>query len=201
MHKVVFILILLNFFCFAGFSENFDFNITSEHARCHGGSSGKIDISILSGSPEFTLMLYNKKPSSRQKWLVKVSTENAVYTFDNLPAGKYYVAIEDSEGSHIEKEISVDEPEKLQADPITVERCFTTTEMNDAVLKANCRGGTEPYTYLWSENAGNQTSQLAENISPGIYRCFINDKNDCGTVSSTIFFDKKFFKECFPDSE
>ncbi len=201
MHKVIFILICLSFLYFKGFSENIDFNIISGQVKCYGESSGKIEIKIISGSPEFAVILYNKKPSARQKWLAKVSTENTSHTFDKLPAGYYYITIEDSKGSYIEKEIRIDEPEKLKADPITLEKCFTAPEKNDAVLRANCSGGTEPYTYLWSENAGNQTTRLAENISAGIYRCVINDKNNCGTVSATIFFDKKFYKECFPDSE
>jgi hypothetical protein len=201
MHKVIFILICINLFYFSGYSENIDININSEPVKCYGESSGKITITIISGEPEFTVRLYNDKPSSRQKCLAKVSTGNTHHSFDKLPADHYYITIEDSEGDYIEKEITLEEPEKLKADPITLEKCFTTPENNDAILRANCSGGTEPYTYLWSENTGNQTTQLAENISPGIYRCFINDRYNCGEVSATVFFDKKFFKECFPDSE
>lgn len=201
MHKVILILICINLFCFSGYSENIDIKINSEPVRCHGESSGKIAITIISGKPGFTVKLYNDKPSSRQKCLAKVSTDNTHHSFDKLPADHYFITIEDSEGDYIEKEINVEEPDKLKADPITLEKCFTTPENNDAVLKANCSGGTEPYSYLWSENTGNQTTQLAENISPGIYRCFINDRYKCGEVSATVFFDKKFFKECIPDSE
>ena len=201
MHKAIFILIYINFFYFTGYSENIDFNIISDPVRCYSESTGKITVNIISGNPEFTVKLYNNKPSARQKCLAKVSIKNTSHSFDELPADDYYITIEDSKGSYLQKEVRIDQPEKLKAEPITLEKCFTTPDKNDAVIKANSSGGTKPYSYAWSENAGNQTTQSAKNISAGIYRCIINDKYNCGAVSATIFFDKKFYKECFPDSE
>ena len=201
MHKVILILICVNIFYFTGYSEGIDFSVLSDPVRCYGESSGTITINIISGSPEFTVTLYNKKPSARQGYVTKVSTKSTSHLFDKLPADYYYITIKDSKGSYLQKEIKIDEPEKLKAEPITLEKCFTAPEHNDAVIKANCIGGTEPYTYSWSENTGSQTTQLARNISVGIYRCIINDMNNCGPVSATIFFDKKIYKECFPDSE
>lgn len=201
MHRIILIIISINIFYCAGFSENLDFDIISDPVKCYGESSGKITVSISSGNPEFTITLYNNKPSSRQKYLTKANIKNTSHTFGNLPADYYYITIEDSEGNYLQRESKIDQPEKLKADPITVEKCSNITENNDAVLKANCSGGTEPYTYSWSENANSQTTQLAKNVSAGIYRCIINDMNNCGPVSATIFFNKKIYKECFPDSE
>ncbi len=201
MHKIILTLFCINFFYFTVSSEDIDFKLISEPVKCYGESSGKITVDIISGVPEFIIILYDNKPSARQNYLAKVNIKNTGYSFDDLPADEYYITVEDSKGSSLQKEIIVDQPEKLKAEPITLEKCFTTTEKKDAVLKANCSGGIKPYTYAWSENTGNQTTQSAKNISAGIYRCFIDDKNNCGPVSATIFFDKKFYKECFQDFE
>ena len=201
IHKAIFILICVDFFCCKGYSENIDFNVISDSVKCYGESTGKITINIISGNPEFNIKLYNNKPATKQKYLAKADIKSTSYSFNNLPADNYYITIEDSKGNYLQKDIKIDQPDKLKVEPITIEECFSSPNKDDAVIKANCTGGTKPYVYLWSENTGNQTSQLAKNITPGIYRCIINDKNNCGSVSATIFFNEKVHKECFSDFE
>jgi hypothetical protein len=50
----------------------------------------------------------------------------------------------------------------------------------------NPGGGTPPYTYKWSENAGSAEIARVENICMGIYRCEINDSKNCGPVFISI---------------
>lgn len=199
--KAIFILICVDFLYCQGFSENIDFDLISDSVKCHGESTGSISINIFSGNPEYSITLYNIKPSTKQKFLSKVNIKDNTYSFNKLPADDYYVTIKDSKGNYLQKNIKIGQPDKLKAESITIERCFSSPKKDDAVLKANCNGGTKPYIYSWSENTGSQTTQLAKNISPGIYRCIINDKNNCGTVSATIFFNEKVHKECFSDFE
>jgi len=202
MQKTIFIILIYTVFLYGiGYSAGLDFIVTCDSVKCFNGSTGIITINILSGNPAFTIKLYNKKPATKQKYLALVNTETTTYSFRELTANNYYITIEDSEGNFLQKSIEIFQPEELKAGQITIEKCFSTPEMNDAVLRANCSGGTKPYSYLWSENTGNQTTRLARNITRGTYRCIINDKNNCGAVSATIFFNEQVHKECFSKFE
>ena len=161
IQKSILILICVDFFYFQGFSENIDFKVIPDSVKCYGESTGSITINIISGNPEFNITLYNSNPSTKQKYLSKVNTKNNTYSFNKLPADNYYVTIEDSKGNYVQKDIKIGQPDKLKAEPITIERCFTSPKKDDAVLKANCIGGTKPYIYSWSENTSSQTTQLA----------------------------------------
>ena len=197
MQKTIFTLFCICFIYNIVLSADLDFALKSDSVECFGESTGKIILNIIAGNPEFTIKLYDKKPAIKQKYIAKIITGEFTYTFSELPVNKYYVTVEDSKGDYLEKTVEIYQPDKLKADPITIEKCFSNSENNDAILKANCSGGTSPYSYLWSENTGNQTTQIAENITRGTYRCIINDKNNCGPVSATIFFNEKVHKECF----
>jgi len=201
MQKTIFIIIFTVFLYSIGYSAGLDFIVDSDSVKCFNGSTGIITINILSGNPGFIIKLYNRKPATKQKVLSQVNTENTTYSFRELPANTYYITVEDSEGNYLQKSIEILQPDELKAGLITIEKCFSNPKMDDAELRANCSGGTKPYTYLWSENTGNQTAQLAINIIRGTYRCIINDKNNCGAVSSTIFFNEQVHKECFSNFE
>jgi hypothetical protein len=182
-------------------SADLEFTVKADSAECFGEPTGKIILNIISGSPDFTIRIYDKKPSIKQNYISQINTSEFHYTFFELPVNKYYITVEDSKGDYLQKSIEIYQPEKLKAEMITIEKCFSGPENDDAILKANCSGGTKPYSYLWSENTGSQTTQLAKNITRGTYRCIINDKNNCGPVSATIFFNEKVHKECFSNSE
>jgi hypothetical protein len=201
MQRTIFILIYTLFVYVVGYSVDLDFIIKADSVKCYNGSSGSIRINILSGNPGYIIKLYNKKPATKQKYLALTKTDDTAYTFGKLAAGNYYVTIDDSQGNYLQKTVEIYQPEQLKAGQITVEQCFSTPEMNDAILRANCSGGTEPYSYQWSENTGNQTSRLVKNITRGTYRCVINDKNKCGAVSATIFFNEQVYKDCFSKFE
>ncbi|UCH13067.1 MAG: hypothetical protein JSV22_08095 [Bacteroidales bacterium] len=201
MRKTIFILVCICFIYSIVFSADLEFVLKSDSVRCYSESSGKITVNIISGNPGFTIRLYDKKPASKQKCIAQINTIKSTYTFFELPENNYYVTVEDSKGGYLQKTIAVYQPDKLEAVPITIEKCFSGPEHNDAILKANCTGGSRPYSYLWSENTGSQATQLANNIKRGTYRCVINDKNSCGPVSATIFFNEQVHKECFSNFE
>lgn len=201
MQRAIFILVIVCCAYNIVLSADLEFTVKSDSVQCFGESTGKIILNIISGNPEFTIRLYDKKPSLKQNYISRINTGDFYYTFSNLPVNKYYITVEDSKGDYQQKSIEIYQPEKLKADQITIEKCFSAPENNDAILKANCSGGTKSYSYLWSENTGNQTGQLAKNIKRGTYRCIINDRNNCGPVSATIFFNEKVHKECFSKSE
>ena len=63
----------------------------------------------------------------------------------------------------------------------------TATGANDGSITVNTSGGISPYSYLWDNNTGNQTTQTATGLSGGIYFATVTDGNNCTIiVSDTI---------------
>ncbi|MFH2144337.1 MAG: DNRLRE domain-containing protein [Bacteroidota bacterium] len=57
---------------------------------------------------------------------------------------------------------------------------------SDGTATVNTTGGILPYTYLWND-PGNQTSQTAIGLIPGVYNVIVTDNNsDCGSINITI---------------
>ncbi|MEM0519287.1 Ig-like domain-containing protein, partial [Aequorivita flava] len=74
------------------------------------------------------------------------------------------------------------------------DKVAATIEKVNANSSGNCNNGeatvtptngTGPYTYLWSANAGSQTTQTASGLAAGTYSVVVTDVNGC-TVEKTI---------------
>ena len=166
MQRTIFILIYTFIVYSIGFSADLDFMLSTDSAKCYNGSTGSITINILSGNPGYIIKLYNKKPATKQKYLALAKTDDTIYCFGKLAAGNYFIAIDDAQGNYLHKSVEIYQPEPLKAGQITIEQCFTTPEMKDAILNANCSGGTEPYNYQWS-NGG--TTATITGLTAGDY--------------------------------
>lgn len=89
----------------------------------------------------------------------------------SLFAGSYTLTVTDSEGNTKVKTFVVTEP-------VAITAAATTTTDTATVTAA---GGTEPYTYLWSDS---QTTQTATGLAAGTYSVTVTDANGC-TVDVT----------------
>ncbi|MEZ4930954.1 MAG: HYR domain-containing protein [Saprospiraceae bacterium] len=74
--------------------------------------------------------------------------------------------------------------------PVTVS-CTATDETcaggNDGTAMATPTSGTAPFSYQWDAAAGNQTTQTAISLAPGMYTCTVTDANGCqNTCTSTV---------------
>lgn len=78
------------------------------------------------------------------------------------------------------------EPDPLSGGKIKVDKIPSGGSTYDGIITAGAKGGNPPYTYLWSENAGAITEASVSNLCMGIYRCKINDSNNCGPVYISI---------------
>ena len=61
------------------------------------------------------------------------------------------------------------------------------TGSNDGSIAVTVAGGTSPYSYLWDDAAGNQTTATATGLDPGSYAVIVSDANGCiANVPTTL---------------
>ena len=103
--------------------------------------------------------------------------------FSNLAAGDYYFTPTDFFGCLVfEQEVffTISEPESLIIDNYVISdyNGFSVTCNNsaDAFVNLNISGGTEPYSFNWSD--GSEFQNL-NNVSAGTYSVIVSDQNDC----------------------
>lgn len=160
-------------------------DVTVNPIKCHNDNTGAITIivdqtfneaftiEVLDSTKKVLGQFYNQKP---QPWEI-----------NGLRSGKYIVTLQTKSNNPIEQKIiELKNPEELKVNKITIES-VSDGENPLYSIKANPTGGTPPFNFIWSENTGNQTSQIAKNLSEGTYTCKINDSNECSSKTVTFF--------------
>ncbi|MGL1885055.1 MAG: OmpA family protein [Reichenbachiella sp.] len=132
--------------------------IMSNDVSFHGGSDGKIEISVEGGSAPY-----------KYKWNNSATTQN----IESLAFGNYNVRVSDASGCSKIVNVTIDQPSELTAkvDLVTDIKCNgdESGEINISV-----RGGVEPYTYLWNNGA---TTEDLTAIGAEKYNVIITDAN------------------------
>lgn len=146
----------------------FEVNLTGTNILCKGDSTGSITANITNGTPPY-----------RYEWgnsLVRNNMFALTDTWNNRPAGVYFLKVTDANGCSQLASITLTEPAKplsvldIKTDNVS---CYANTD-GKGVVKAN--GGTPPYTYLWSTGA---TTDSIINLPIGYYTVTITDANGC----------------------
>ncbi|MCB0396590.1 MAG: gliding motility-associated C-terminal domain-containing protein [Flavobacteriales bacterium] len=166
-------------------------NTTSQDLLCYGGGLGSITVNHLGGRPGYT---YAWSPGG-------YTTQNV----NGLPPGTYIVTVTDADGCSDTSMATITQPPALVT---TVTPNGTScVGINDGVATLTVNGGTPGYFYQWDTNSGNQTTQSATGLSPGIYTVRITDSNGCDTVLATTILeggaspDSKFSYSTAPDCD
>ena len=132
-----------------------DFVVTD--VTCYNDSDGSIELIIIGGTPPYT-------------------TGN----LSNFSAGSHTITIEDANGCQEDINFDIDEPDELVANlDFTSDLCYGLSNGDANVYDAE--GGTEPYTYLWSNG---ETDQDIEDLAPGTYYVSIEDALGCQVYES-----------------
>jgi len=133
---------------------------------CFGDSDGTATITIIDAANPFTY-----------QWLDNGSTD---LNRTGMAAGDYDFEIVDGNGCATIETVTIFSPEELT---VSVSADFDPCAFaNDAIVEAVVLGGTEPYTYAWSNGA---TSPILTNVAAGTYDVDITDSNGC-TVSGSV---------------
>lgn len=135
------------------------------NASCINTCDGQATASIVGGSAPYTYL-----------WNDAANQTSA--TASNLCAGSYTVTITDAQGCRIPANVTITEPTAIQ---FTTSIVSPQCNQSNGQACVNVSGGTSPYTYLWND-AANQTTSCAYNLSVGNYSITITDNNGCDTV-------------------
>lgn len=134
---------------------------------CFGSSNGSIDQTITGGTAPITIL-----------W----STGHTGPDLNAIPEGVYDVEISDASGCVIYKTYELFAPAAIEIFPtLTNPSCGVP----NGGITLNASGGTSPYTYVWSANAGGAVTPAVSPLSAGIFSVTITDVNGC-TFSQSI---------------
>jgi len=100
---------------------------------------------------------------------------------ENLCQGNYEVTVIDAYNCSLSEIIEVSEPEFLMVNASSINE--TANNAMDGEASCNPSGGTEPYSFSWSNGA---TTQSIENLEPGTYTVEVSDQNNCLSIESVI---------------
>lgn len=141
-------------------------SITSTPTSCFGGADGTATVTVSGGSPAYSYF-WNTSP---------VQTAS---TAINLTAGTYTCVIFDANSCSDTLTVTVNEPPQLGVTMAgTNETCLG---FNDGSAFATVTGGTNPFTYSWSN--GSSGSSVA-GLGSGTYTVTVTDGNGCSNTGS-----------------
>ncbi len=131
--------------------------IETTNVSCFGGNDGTAVFSATGGNTAVTASIVDADATQ-------------------LEAGTYNILFFDQLGCWTQESITITEPSQLVVLSNSVTDAFNG---NNGSIEIEIAGGTEPYTYAWSNG---DEDALAENIGQGDFSCVITDNNGC-TVS------------------
>ncbi len=140
--------------------------LTATNPSCSGGSNGSIDLTVAGGVSTYT---YN--------W----SNGSSVEDPSGLAAGNYLVTVTDANGCVKNGNTSLAAPAAIAiAETHTMPSCFGG---NNGSVNITVNGGTQPYSYNWSNGAATQN---ISNITAGSYDVVVTDANGCSNTLSAV---------------
>ena len=105
-----------------------------------------------------------------------------------LGAGNYSVTVTDGNGCNATSSVTVTGPDAALSIDISATNNTLTCSNLSATITATVTGGTEGYTYNWSNSGTNNTSEVT---APGSYTVTVTDANGCSIeATQTITEDK-----------
>ncbi|MBP1639589.1 MAG: hypothetical protein H6Q17_1172 [Bacteroidetes bacterium] len=139
-----------------------------KNVSCYGAHDGSIKLNIL-GNP-ISVIWSDGSTSGNER--------------NNIGPGSYTVTISDGTPCTIVRTFVITEPELLSVSGI-VTNAIDCSNVNSGAITQTVTGGTEPYSYVWSNGA---TSKDLTDIQAGTYSVTTTDKNGCiQTTTYTVF--------------
>lgn len=140
---------------------------SSDNSKCSGVCDGAASANATGSTSPYTY-----------QWDASAGSQTSS-TALSLCAGAYYVTVTDANGCNTQKNVSVTQATStLSASTLstTSAKCSGAC-VGSSTLSAS--GGIPPYSYLWSPEANNQTTETAISLCQGIYSVVITDMNGC----------------------
>lgn len=138
--------------------------VRKQDALCFGEASGYAVIEVTGGTEPYTYA-----------WSNEATTDS----IGDLTAGMYSVTVTDANDCEIIEMVEITQPTDIS---ITFDASnLVCVGESDGSITANVTGGTQPYTYLWSNG---ETTQTITDLTAGTYTVTVTDANDCEAVAS-----------------
>jgi hypothetical protein len=142
------------------------------HVSCNGGNDGAIAITFEGGTAPFTYLWSNDEGFSSPD-----------QNLSGLEAGEYNGVATDANGCTASGTVTVNEPEALEVSATSTEE----TNGNDGEIDLTVTGGTEPYTYSWTDGAEfTSDSEDLTGLAAGTYEVTVTDANGCTTSLEVV---------------
>ncbi len=128
--------------------------------NCYGDSTGAISIDVTGGTLPY-----------QYSW----SNGETIEDISGLAAGEYQVEITDANGCQQNLMASIDQPEPLIADIVSVQDVLCK-DRETGSINISVKGGVTPYIYSWSNGSEEQDIR---NAGAGHYDVKVQDANGC----------------------
>jgi hypothetical protein len=157
--------------------------VISGSVSCYGGA-GELTAHATGGTP-LTTGFYPYAYSWMQKTANGYVSLSNPYPSDSiyssLPAGTYIVTVTDNNGITARDSIILSQPDSLMITGFTQSNasCYGSSDGKAAV---SVGGGTQPYSYSWTQQGGNavlSTAAAISNLPAGAYTVAVSDRNGC----------------------
>jgi hypothetical protein len=147
--------------------------ITSiNNIRCFNGTDGRVRTTISGGTPPYTY-----------EWS---GTAQLTADLVDLRAGTYNLTITDSKGCTSNLSATITQPVAPLSAELVAVRDLTCKNGTDGIIDIEPRGGTLPYTYLWTNGTLTFTTQDLINVPAGRYNLSLRDRNGCRFAESYV---------------
>ncbi|MBI4649578.1 MAG: SprB repeat-containing protein, partial [Bacteroidia bacterium] len=156
---------------------------TATMVSCFGGSNGAIDIDISGGTPEYSYL-----------WPDSTIADS----ISELAAGIYVATITDANGCTLTDITEITEPTAIEAPyTATMISCYGS---GNGAIDLDVSGGTQPYTFLWSNSDTTYVSEDLDSLTADIYYITITDDNDCSLSDSIEITEPVALSTLFSDT-
>jgi gliding motility-associated-like protein len=131
--------------------------------------------------------------STNASWSYLWSNGASTPTITGLSQGSYIVTVTDQKGCKGTASATLTDP----AFPLTLNLTksdVTCKGSSTGAITVNVTGGSSPYLYTWSSNAGGSTSPTLENLAKGNYSVTVteNGSNKCAAVGTIEITEPSF---------
>lgn len=152
-------------------SCNLAATMATTNVACFGTATGSATVTVT-----------NAMPPVQYNW--STGSMTTVPTLSGLAAGNYSVTVTDNSACSLVQSFQITQPASALAVTELAHTNVPCPSSNTGSITAGASGGTQPYSYAWS-NGGN--SATISNLGVGTYMLTVTDSKGCkATLTSTI---------------
>lgn len=148
--------------------DSLQLTIVSNQTNCYGDSSGSVYLSIMGGSPSYTIDFDGQEYSTNDSILIGGLSEN-----------EYTIDIQDVNGCTLNATTSVTNPDSISTTYSLINNICYGQSQGELVFNAS--GGNSPYLYQLLNNEGLLISQsnIINNLPSNDYLFLVTDSTNC----------------------